>query len=121
MAPVKHFANWICGKRILTHAILHKFFVTWTANGCGLKREALTRQSTCLCLRSCKCLLPPTEEQEKIADIGASFDRRLERERDALAILIETRAALAQELLSGRLRLPESIVARYRAVPAAAA
>ncbi len=66
-------------------------------------------------------LLPSTEEQENISDMGEAFDRLLERERDTLAILVETRAALAQELLSGRLRLPKSIIARYREVPAAAA
>jgi type I restriction enzyme S subunit len=71
--------------------------------------------------KALQILLPPLAEQKQISAIGAAFDRRLENERDTLAILIETRAALAQELLSGRLRLPESIVARHRNIPAAAA
>jgi type I restriction enzyme S subunit len=71
--------------------------------------------------KALQILLPPLVEQKKISDIGAAFDRRLEHERDTLTILIKNRAALAQELLSGRLRLPESIIARHRGKPAKAA
>jgi membrane-bound lytic murein transglycosylase A len=57
-------------------------------------------------------LLPPKEEQKKIADTGEAFDRRIEAEKHSLAELQNTRAALAQELLSGRLRLPDGQVMR---------
>ena len=63
-------------------------------------------------------LLPPMEEQKRIAEIGASFDLRIEREKGALARLNDVRAALAQELLSGRLRLPPAMVARFANVAA---
>jgi type I restriction enzyme S subunit len=66
-------------------------------------------------------LLPSIAEQKKIAEVGEAFDRRLELERATLAALIHNRGALAQELLSGRLRLPESIIARYRGTAAVAA
>jgi type I restriction enzyme S subunit len=38
-----------------------------------------------------------------------------------LAALLQNRAALAQELLSGRLRLPDSMIARHRDQPGKAA
>lgn len=120
MATSQDFANWICSKRILP-GYLVQVFRHMDREWLRLQ-EGSTHQTIYMpVFKKLQVLLPSTEEQEKISNIGKSFDRRLERERDALAILIETRAALAQELLSGRRRLPESIVARYRAVPAAAA
>ena len=59
-------------------------------------------------------LLPPMADQTKIAEIGEAFDRRISSEQESLEILSYSRVALAQELLSGRLQLPESIIARYR-------
>ncbi len=120
LATSQDFANWICGKRILPAYLVQVF------RHMGREWERLQEGSTHQTIympvfKKLQILLPSTEEQARIAKIGEAFDRRLERERDALAILIETRAALAQELLSGRLRVPKSIIARYRDVPAAAA
>jgi type I restriction enzyme S subunit len=71
--------------------------------------------------KALQILVPPLHEQKKIAEVGAAFDRRIEQERDALAALLQNRAALAQELLSGRLRLPDSMIARHRDQPGKAA
>ncbi|WP_439514850.1 restriction endonuclease subunit S [Oceanibaculum nanhaiense] len=65
-------------------------------------------------LRSFPVLLPPMDEQLKIAAIAKTFDQRATAERASLALLVEMRTALSQELLSGRLRLPDSIIARHR-------
>ncbi|WP_084462672.1 restriction endonuclease subunit S [Oceanibaculum pacificum] len=65
-------------------------------------------------LRSFPVLLPPMDEQLKIAAIAKTFDQRATAERASLALLEEMRSALAQELLSGRVRLPDSIIARHR-------
>jgi type I restriction enzyme, S subunit len=120
MATSQDFANWVCGKRILP-AYLAQVFRHMDREWQRLQ-EGSTHQTIYMpVFKKLQVLLPSTEEQENIANIGEAFDRRLERERDTLAILIETRVALAQELLSGRLRVPKSIIARYRDVPAAAA
>lgn len=63
-------------------------------------------------------LLPPKDEQTKIADAGDAFDLRIEAEQNKLVELANVRAALAQELLSGRLRLPPAMVARFANVAA---
>ena len=50
-----------------------------------------------------------------------AFYTLFDSERKKLWSLGETRSALAQELLSGRLRLPETIIARHRDKPGQAA
>lgn len=65
-------------------------------------------------LRSFPVLLPPMNEQLEIAALARSFDARATAEKASLALLVEMRSALAQELLSGRIRLPESIIERHR-------
>ncbi|MGT2441230.1 restriction endonuclease subunit S [Ensifer adhaerens] len=65
-------------------------------------------------LRSFPVLLPPMSEQLEIAAIARSFDARATAEKASLALLVKMRAALVQELLSGRVRLPESIIAQHR-------
>ncbi len=120
MATSQDFANWVCGPRILP-AYLVQVFRHMSREWQRLQ-EGSTHQTIYMpVFKKLQILLPTIEEQEKIANVGEAFDRRLEHERDTLAILIETRAALAQELLSGRIRLPESIIARHRDATAAAA
>ena len=58
--------------------------------------------------------LPPISEQERIAAMALSMDERLSTELASLDQLKLVHASLAQELLSGRIRLPDSIVARHR-------
>jgi type I restriction enzyme S subunit len=63
-------------------------------------------------LRSFPVLLPAMNEQLEIAAISKSFDARAAAEKATLALLVQMRAALVQELLSGRVRLPDNIIAR---------
>jgi type I restriction enzyme S subunit len=72
-------------------------------------------------LRSFPVLLPPMEEQLKIAAIAKSFDERGAAEKLVLSELKQAHAAFTQELLSGRLRLPKSIIARFSDKPGQAA
>lgn len=120
MATSQDFANWICGPRLVPGYLVQVFR--------HMQREWLrlqegsTHQTIYMpVFKKLQILLPPKPEQEKIAAVGEAFDRRLELERFALAALIANRDALAQELLSGRLRLPESMIARHRAPSQAAA
>ncbi|AKO29872.1 MULTISPECIES: restriction endonuclease subunit S [Brucella] len=54
------------------------------------------------------------DEQIRLVTLAESSQERLRSERDNLSALRSVRDALAQELLSGRIRLPESIIARHR-------
>ncbi|WP_346433282.1 restriction endonuclease subunit S [Oceaniradius stylonematis] len=65
-------------------------------------------------LRSFPVLLPEVNEQIEIAAIAKTFDERIAAEKASLAFVNQSRTALAQELLSGRIRLPDSLISRHR-------
>jgi type I restriction enzyme S subunit len=65
-------------------------------------------------------ILEPGEQNKLVALAKCGHDR-LQSERLFLAKARLTRSALAQELLSGRMRLPENIIARHRDKPGQAA
>lgn len=114
MATSQHFANWVCGPMLDPRYLLQVF------RHMGREWERLQAGSVLPDIymptfKRLQILLPPRPEQERIADIGEAFDRRLEAERVHLAELRTTRDALAAELLSGRLRLPASVIARHAA------
>src|SRR6266568_2557150 len=52
-----------------------------------------------------KILIPPPKEQAAIAEVGEAFDERIAREGRYLEQLRRTKRALAQALLSGRVRV----------------
>lgn len=116
MCTSQHFANWVCGPKLVPGYLMQVFR--------HMQREWLRLMAGSVLpdiymptFKRLQILLPPTEEQTKIADTGEAFDRRIEAEKRSLAELQNTRAALAQELLSGRLRLPASMVARFENAP----
>lgn len=120
MATSQDFANWICGPTLLPAYLVQVF------RHMGREWERLQEGSTHQTIympvfKKLQVLLPPKGEQQKIAEIGEAFDRRIAGEQNALAALLQNRAALAQELLSGRLRLPDSIILRYSDQPGKAA
>ena len=113
MATSQDFANWICGPTLLPAYLVQVF------RHMGREWERLQEGSTHQTIympvfKKLQILQPPKIEQQKVAEIGEAFDRRIAGEQGALAVLVHNRAALAQELLSGRIRLPESIIARHR-------
>ncbi|MFN3210531.1 MAG: restriction endonuclease subunit S [Roseovarius sp.] len=112
MATSQDFANWVCGSdldpRYLVQVFRH-MKREWDRLQAGSTHQTIYMPT----FKRLQILLPPKAEQEKIADTGEAFDRRIEAEKQSLAELQNTRAALAQELLSGRLRLPASMVARF--------
>jgi len=65
-------------------------------------------------LKRFEIAVPPKADQDQFADLYEAIEARLDAERAKLSATLEVRAALAQELLSGRLRLPDSIIARHR-------
>lgn len=120
MATSQDFANWVCGPRILP-AYLVQVFRHMQREWERLQEGSTHKTIYMPVFEKLQILLPPALEQTKIAAIGEAFDHRLQREREALTALIERRAVLAQELLSGRVRLPKDIIVRYRERPGRAA
>ena len=120
MATSQDFANWVCGPKILP-AYLVQVFRHMAREWLRLQ-EGSTHQTIYMpVFKRLQILLPSMTEQRKIAEVGEGFDRRIELEREAHRILIRSRSALAQELLSGRIRLPESAIARHCDKPSQAA
>lgn len=116
MATSQDFANWVCGSdldpRYLVQVFRH-MKREWDRLQAGSTHQTIYMPT----FKRLQILLPPKEEQTKIADTGEAFDRRIEAEKQSLVELQNTRAALAQELLSGRLRLPASMVACFENAP----
>ena len=111
MCSSQHFANWVCGPKLDPRVARMATF------NCRHVLPDIYMDT----FKALQIVLPPMMEQKQIGEIGAAFDQRIERERNALPFLTQSRAALAQELLSGRLRLPESMIARHRDKPRQAA
>lgn len=112
MCTSQHFANWVCGPKLLPE-YLQQVFRHMQREWLRLVAGSVLPDIYMPTFKRLQILLPPMEEQKRIAEMGASFDLRIEREKGALTRLKDVRAALAQELLSGRLRLPTSMVARF--------
>lgn len=72
-------------------------------------------------VRSALIPLPDMKTQERIVTVAEALRTRRDTELSYLGELRNTRDALAQELLSGRLRLPESMIARHADAPDKAA
>lgn len=112
MCTSQHFANWICGPKLDPH-YLQQVFRHMSREWLRLAAGSVLPDIYMGTFKALQILLPPLSEQKKIGEVGVAYDLRIERERETLAVLIENRNALAQELLSGRLRLPETIIARH--------
>lgn len=118
MATSQDFANWVCGPKLSPRYLVQVF--RHMSREWDRLQEGSTHQTIYMpVFKKLQILLPPIAEQEKIADAGEAFDRRIEAEQRKLDELANVRAALAQELLSGRLRLPASMVARFASGAAA--
>lgn len=57
---------------------------------------------------SLKIAFPPLDEQREIVEILAAFDERIRVEQERAKQLEQVKAALAQQLLTGKLTIPES-------------
>jgi type I restriction enzyme S subunit len=113
MATSQDFANWVCGETIVP-AYLVQVFRHMQREWLRLQ-EGSTHQTIYMpVFKKLQILRPPVDEQRRIAEVGETFDLRIQQEQSALEELRRNREALSQELLSGRLRLPESIISRHR-------
>jgi type I restriction enzyme S subunit len=112
MCTSQHFANWVCGPK-LDPQYLQQVFRHMSREWKRLVAGSVLPDIYMDTFKALQILLPPLQEQKKIGAVGATFDRRIEIEGEALEALTQNRAALAKELLSGRLRLPDSMIARH--------
>lgn len=112
MCTSQHFANWVCGPKLWPE-YLQQVFRHMQREWQRLVAGSVLPDIYMPTFKRLQILLPPLPEQKRIAEVGASFDLRIEAEQRKLEELTNVRAALAQELLSGRLRLPASMVARF--------
>ena len=112
MCTSQHFANWICGSKLDPY-YLQQLFRHMSREWQRLVAGSVLPDIYMGTFKALQILLPPLAEQKKIGEVGVAFDLRIEEERSTLTALIENRKALAQELLSGRVRLPDSMIARH--------
>ena len=113
MATSQDFANWVCGPTLAPAYLVQVF--RHMEREWGRLQEGSTHQTIYMpVFKKLQILLPSIAEQQKIADVGEAFDRRIAKERETRKVLAQYRDALAQELLSGRLSLPDSVIARHR-------
>lgn len=68
-------------------------------------------------IRELRMPLPPVGVQREVVTLIGGIAARLSAEQRMIVRLVSTRQALAQELLSGRLRLPDSLIARFSDKP----
>ena len=113
MATSQDFANWVCGPTLVPAYLVQVF--RHMEREWDRLQEGSTHQTIYMpVFKKLQILLPSTTEQQEIADVGEAFDIRIAEERETGKVLTQYRDALAHELLSGRLRLPESMIARHR-------
>lgn len=116
MATSQDFANWICGKQIDPHYLLQlmeHLEREWERIQAGSTHKTIYMPD----FKRLQILLPPLAEQKRIAAIGSAFDARIRAERAVLEELTAVKAALARELLSGRVRLPTAMIACHESRP----
>lgn len=113
MCTSQHFANWVCGVKLDPY-YLQQVFRHMSREWLRLVAGSVLPDIYMDTFKALQILLPPLDEQQKIGAVGVAFDLRIEQEKKALAVLVRNRDALAQELLSGRIRLPDSMIARHR-------
>lgn len=115
------YASYLIRIRVDQKKVLPEF--VWLCSETYPLRESLTSAATTSAgnfkinsdgLRSAKIPLPNLAEQRRIVDAAETLRVRRQHELTYLDQLRKTHTALAQELLSGRIRLPESIIARHR-------
>ncbi|WP_421857241.1 restriction endonuclease subunit S [Oceanicaulis sp.] len=111
MATSQDFADWVCGSKVSPRYLLQVFrhmSREWKRLQAGSTHQTIYMPT----FKKLQILLPPFDEQEAIADVGEAFDQRIAAERTALDDLRASKDALAQELLSGRVRLPGATIRR---------
>jgi type I restriction enzyme S subunit len=106
MATSQDFANYVCGERLHNRYLMHllrNMQGEWQRLMAG---SSSTHQTLYMPIfRDLQILLPPTEEQEKIAAVLDALEDRVRAERAVLSAFKRQREALVGSLLTGELRV----------------
>ena len=116
MATSQDFVAFVCGPDVLP-AYLVQLFRHMQREWRRLEQGSSPTNKTLYfsAFKVLKILLPPSEEQSVIAEIGESFDERIGIEIRYLEQLRHAKRGLAQALLSGRVRVGASTANGARA------
>lgn len=112
MATSQDFVGFICGERVEPRYLVQLFRQMgreWERLKAGSSPTNKTLYYSIF--QALQILLPPLEEQRRIADVGEAFDQRIAAERAHLDALGVLKRGLADALLSGRVRLPAHLIA----------
>lgn len=105
MATSQDFANYICGKRLHNRYLMHLF--RWMQPEWKRLSSGSTHQTVYMpVFEQLQVLLPPIEEQIRIAEIADSIDYLLEQYSNDSRSLQAIKQGLMQDLLTGRVRVP---------------
>ncbi|MCJ9669017.1 MULTISPECIES: restriction endonuclease subunit S [unclassified Neorhizobium] len=122
------YASYLIRIRVDQKKVLPEF--VWLSSETFPLRDSLTAAATTSAgnfninsdgLKSARLPLPSMDVQKEVVAAAEILRLRRSREQEYLEQLRDTSTALAQELLSGRLRLPESMIGRHRDQPERAA
>jgi type I restriction enzyme S subunit len=109
MATSQDFANYVCGPLIEPRYVVQVF--RHMRREWERFREGSTHKTIYMpVFKQLQVLLPPLDEQRRIADVGEAFDLRIAAELPHLDALRELKRGLADALLSGRLRIPPHLI-----------
>ncbi len=110
MSTSQDFANYVCGSQIHERYLMHVFWhmqLEWHRLMAGSTHQTIYMPV----FRDLQILLPPTDEQRKIASIADAFDVRLFAEQRQVHGLIALKSALMSVLLTGEVRVTADEVA----------
>jgi type I restriction enzyme S subunit len=104
MATSQDFANYVCGPRLHNRYLMQVFRYMrgeWQRLMAGSTHQTIYMPV----FRDLQILLPPIEEQEKIADIAELMDSRHSAESEQLGALRTLKSGLLSVLLTGEVRV----------------
>lgn len=106
MATSQDFVAFVCGPKVFS-GYLMQLFRHMQREWRRLEQGSSPTNKTLYfsVFKGLKILLPPSDEQAAIAEVGEAFDVRIAAEARYLEQLRHTKRGLAQALLSGRVRV----------------
>lgn len=104
MATSQDFANYVCGDKLHPKYLLQLF--RWMQHVWSNLSEGSTHKTIYMpVFKKLQILLPPYEEQVRIADSADTVDADIVAKSQKLAALSQLKKALMQDLLTGKVRV----------------
>jgi len=104
MATSQDFANYVCGDQLNNRYLLHLF--RWMQHVWSNLAEGSTHKTIYMPIfKKLQILLPPLDEQEKIADMADKIDDSITAKDNKLVAVKNIKKALMQDLLTGKVRV----------------